>query len=485
MVKKISAVALSALLSLPVAAFASGDRVQDLEKQMAEMSRTFNAKMQAMQDQISALKSKKQQAPATKEAAASSPADWTKKVSLSGLVRVRGYDFNNFWDFNSDNNFDQWNAFRVKGSLTAKVQATDDVTAVITVTDQNWGEGLTYTKTEMDNTSNKMFLDNAYINIRNLFSLPVDLTLGRQNVKYGSGFVILDGQSQFASTSIYFDGVKMRWNINDNMMLDGLYLKDQEGTDRGGSGDDITLAGFYFTNKQCPLTGMRQELYALNRNDQTLSKNIWMYGIRLSDKMDNGIDYSLEGAIQRGDANANQDQDAWGCKLDAGYTFKQVVMKPRLYVGYAFMSGDDANTNDNEGWDVFYGGWPQFGDLLAWKYVNIGPANALANVYNYNGQSSTSGEAPYSNLKIATIGASANLIEDFSVKISYSNLKFDQTYVGIDDDLGDYYQAKLCYKYNKNLSFALYSALIDPGKAFSAPADDNATEVYWETMYKF
>ncbi len=63
---------------------------------------------------------------------------------------------------------------------------------------------------EGDNRDNKIFLDNAYIEARNMFNLPVDLTLGRQNLIYGSGFVILDGQSQFASTSIYFDGVKLR-----------------------------------------------------------------------------------------------------------------------------------------------------------------------------------------------------------------------------------------------------------------------------------
>ena len=160
-------------------------------------------------------------------------------------------------------------------------------------------------------------------------------------------------------------------------------------------------------------------------------------------------------------------------------------MAPRLYLGYAFMSGDDPNSTDNEGWDVFYGGWPQFGDLLAWKYVNVGGLNSLANVYNYTKLSSTPGEAVYSNLQIMTIGASAKLMEKLSGNLSYSNLTFDETYAGVDDDFGDYYQANLKYQYNKQLSFSLYGALLAPGDAFTAPATDNATELYWETDFKF
>ncbi len=64
--------ALAALISMPGLAMAQGgsDRVTDLEKQMAEMTQMFNAKMQAMQDEIAALKAKKAEAPAEMGAAA-------------------------------------------------------------------------------------------------------------------------------------------------------------------------------------------------------------------------------------------------------------------------------------------------------------------------------------------------------------------------------------------------------------------------------
>ncbi|MBW6520031.1 MAG: alginate export family protein [Desulfoarculaceae bacterium] len=508
MLKKISAVALAGLIGLPVLAGAGTDRVADLEKQMTEMTRMFNAQMEAMKAEISTLKT--QNVEISKEIADNSEAakkdsaalEWTRKIAMGGEVTFRGYNLQNVWDFDDTKDGDNRDLFRLKGSLWTTYQATDDVTAKIQLTNQTWGEGVTYDQSAlrdpndsaMDNNSNKVFLDNAYIHVKNLLELPVEATFGRQNVIYGSGFVLLDGQSQFASTSIYFDGVKLRWNISDQLMLDGLYMKDQENNVsngvNNGAGDDITLSGFYFTNKKCPITGMQQELYALNRKDELLGKDIWMYGARLSDKMANGFDYSLEGAIQTGDATRDLDQDAYGLKLDAGYTFKDLTWTPRPYVNYSYLSGDgDAGDGDNKQWDVFYGGWPQWGDLLAWKFLNL-KVNSTANVNNvksvydsFDDYSNVVGEAIYSNLQMITLGTSARIMPKLSANISYSLLSFNETDAGVDDDFGDYYQASLTYQYTKELSFSLYAAMIDPGKAFTD--NDNATEVYWETKYKF
>lgn len=501
MIKKISTVALATLICLPALASAgagsSSDRVADLEKQMTDMNKAFTAQMQAMKDEIAALKTKNSEM--GKEVASTSDAvkkgvdaaEWTKKVSLGGQLTFRGYNLQNVWDFDDNNNTDHADLFRTKGSLWADFKATDDVTARIKLTNQTWGEGV---DPYLDNKSNKVFLDNAYVNVKNMFGLPVEGTFGRQDVIYGTGFAILDGQSQFASTSIYFDGVKLRWNLTDQLMLDGMYLKSKENTmynytaTGGYSGDDQTLSGFYLTNKKCAITGMQQEFYALNRLDEKIKKDIWMYGVRLSDKLANGIDYSLEGAIQRGDANATQDQDAWGTKMEAGYTFTAMDWKPRVYLGYAFMSGDESSSaGDSEQWDVFYGGWPQWGDLLAWKYLNLpATANSLKGVYgSYNTNSTDIGEAVYSNFQIATLGGSIKPMDKLTLGLSYSKLTFDETNAGIDDDFGDYYQATAKYQYNKYLSFSLYGALLAPGDAFNATPKDDATETYWEAEFKF
>ena len=429
-------------------------------------------------------------------------------LTFGGQVRVRGYKLHNFFDFNDDNDFDNWTTFRSKTSLWTKADLGNNVTGFIKFTNQTYGEGVVNTDSAADNKSNKVFVDNAYINVDKLFDLPVSLKVGRQNLMYGTGFVLFDGQSQFASTSIYFDGVKLSTHLGENAVIDWLYFKDQENDrwlqDFGAeedSADDITLAGAYLT-AHCPVIGGQQEIYVLNRLDEGLDteatpgdeKDIWMLGIRLSDKYDCGLDYSAEIAWQDGNFEGSRDQEAYGYKLDAGFTLKDVAPIPRLFVGYASLSGDDPQTEENERWDVFYGGWPQFGDLLAWKYVNA-PPNTIGSMSNYdprwNEGSTVIEEAVYSNLNIAKAGIGIKLLENLATEFSYSLLRVDEAdYIDADghwvensDDFGDFYQFKINYKYSPNLSFSVYLAMIEPGDAFVN--DDDAYEAFWETDLRF
>jgi len=321
--------------------------------------------------------------------------------------------------------------------------------------------------------------------VAKIFNLPLNIRFGRQNLMYGSGFVLFDGQSQFASTSIFLDGIKLSWNISDNAVLEGFYFKDEENNRDNQSGDDITLSGIYFTSKY-PALGKKQEVYILHRNDQKSDKNIFLYGARLSDKFKFGLDYSAEGGLQKGDFTKTFKQNAAGCKLELGYSFKNIFAKPRFFMGYVSLSGDEAGSTDtNEAWDVFYGGWPQYGDLLAWKYVNIGTVNNITNYDpNYNIGSSTGGEVVYSNFNIATVGVNTILCDKFSTKFSISKITVDKTYDNADDEFGYYYQLFAMYDYSKQLSFSLYAAMIDPGHAFGDKTD-RATEIFWEANLKF
>lgn len=151
MIKKISTVALATLICLPALANAgagsSADRVADLEKQMAEMNKVFNAQMQAMKNEIDALKNKN--AEMSKEVTGNGDAvkkttdiaDWTKKVSLGSEITLHGYNLQNVWDFDDNNDGDNGDFFRTKGSLWVDFTPTDDVTVRIKATNQNWGEG--------------------------------------------------------------------------------------------------------------------------------------------------------------------------------------------------------------------------------------------------------------------------------------------------------------------------------------------------------
>ncbi len=416
-------------------------------------------------------------------------ANWADNIEMGGDVRFRWYQMNNFWNFDDNNDLDNWETFRLRTRLYAKAKVSDDISGFVRLSNQTYGNGVSNgSEWEQDNQSNKVFVDNAYITVKDFFGSNMTFQAGRMNLMYGSGFVLFDGNSQFASTSIYFDGAKLSLPIGDKAVLDAFYVKDEENSRWDISEDDITLGGVYLT-ATCPVMGSekgKQELYVLNRRDETISKNIWMTGIRLSDKFENGLDYSGEFAYQFGDFNddANIDQEAYGYKLDTGFTLKDAMMTPRLFCGYMFLQGDDRDTKEKERWDVFYGGWPQFGDLLAWKYVNVGGANAITNYDpNWNEGSTTGGEAVYSNISMFSAGVSAQLTQSLSTKFTYGLLTVDEPIANVDDDFGDYYQLQTKYGYSKNLSFSMYAAMITPGDAFIN--DDDAYEFFIETNLKF
>lgn len=417
------------------------------------------------------------------------------KLSLGGDVRLRWYDFENFWDFNDDTDNDDFQTFRLRTRLYTKATLSDGVSGFVRIANQTYGEGVYNGGPDSKNAEDKVFVDNAYIDVKNFFGAPIDLRLGRQNLMYGSGFVLFDGESESASTAIFFDAVKLTWHMADNAKMDLIYAMDEENNrQEAGRDDDITLGGAYVTANFSAI-GDQQEIYVLNRRDEGLKKDIWMGGLRMSDKLDFGLDYSAEVAMQTGDAydDGTQvlDQDALGYKVEVGYSLPTDGVTLRPFIGYASLSGDeDPNDDDFEGWDVFYGGWPQFGDLLAWASINIGGNNMSP---NYEASGSVIGEANYSNLNMATLGVNLGLGKLKST-LSYTQMTFDDkdTASGSntvafdnDDDYGDYYQLQMKYPYSKALSFSLYAAMIEPGSAFPNTNDDTAHEFFLESNLSF
>lgn len=426
-----------------------------------------------------------------------------KDVELGGKVQLRYYDMNNVWDFYSKHsadedaaNLDNMSGFRLYTSLQAKLNLSDNVAGFVKLTNQTWGSGMNMVGTSGENLGenkdDKVFVDNAYVDVNNIGCSPLSLRLGRQNMMYGSGFVMFDGQSQYGSTSLYFDGVKASLKLGDSAVLDGFYLIDQENTPSAADmypiakypADRIVVGGLYLTAK-CPVMGGQQEVYVLDKNDQNYGKDIWLTGLRLSDKFDFGLDYSAEIAYETGTAydtlqTGSAAQEALGYKLQTGFTFNDVYSKPRPFIGYTSFGGDDSDSKNYNGWDVFYGGWPQFGDLLAWVYLNKVGLNNISN--------EGKGIDAYSNLNIATIGFN-NTFEaiHLTTEISYSQLTLDQAYGG-SDNIGNYYQLSAKYDYTKNVSFSLYAAMINPRKAIEQAIEkepNTAHEVYGEVALKF
>ncbi len=407
-------------------------------------------------------------------------------LTFGGDLRVRGYALENMWDLDDADDGDRWSVLRNRTRFFVKAELPRDTRAFLRVANQNWGAGVTGSdpadRWEADNKSAKVFVDEAWIELGDAFGLPLDARVGRQTVSYGSGFVLFDGQSQLASTANYLDGVRLSFEIMPGLTVDALHFKDQENARDDAAVDDLTLTGLYLTHH--PDDHTSREAYVLRREDQILGKDVRLFGGRLAGGFGDAVDYDLEGGLQRGDLAPDTAHEAWGCSAEIGFTFSDEPTGVRVFGGFVGLSGDDPATLDTgERWDVFYGGWPRYGDLLAWLYLNLGPGNAMS-AYDpaYAAASSVGGEVVYGNLLMTTAGLDIKPTPRLNARVSYSIMKTHRA--AGSNEIGDYYQLRIRYQYAEGVSLGLYAGLLDPGAAYG-PDADAVHELFWETVLNF
>lgn len=413
--------------------------------------------------------------------AAALPASATD-LEWGGEVRVRGYALENMWDVDSDVDGDRWSVLRQRTRLWCTATLDRDVTAFVRFANQHFGEGVTYPDGwEADNKSDKVFVDAAWVRVPGLFGLPMTLQAGRQDVMYGTGFVLFDGQSQTASTSAYLDGLRASWDLGGAGTLDLLHFKDQENRRDDASDDDVTLQGLYYSAGDAPFL---RDLYALHRTDQNLGRDVFVYGSRLAGDL-GVLDWSVEGALQRGDACPCQDLEAWGFTSEFGFDAPGSPAGLRIFGGLTALSGDDPTTPDtNERWDVIHGGWPRYGDLLAWTNLNLGPGNAVSGYDpGYADGSSQMGEVVYGNLVMPSAGFALAPVDALRIKAWWSPLRAHRVAAG-SNDIGDLLQFSAKWRWSRELSFAVYAARLTPGAAYGPDADP-VTELFWEIDLDF
>ena len=232
----------------------------------------------------------------------------------------------------------------------------------------------------------EIIIDNAYLDVKKPLDLPVSVRLGRQDLIYGEGFVVMDGGPNDGSRSIYSDGVKVSIDLDPTAVdLIAVYNRgDQpiainEVNDYYQDAQKIGLYGAYLTNhsliKNFPL-----EAYYLFKDgkesdylfkdgkvsDKQLPDNqIHVVGARLAGHPVDNLTTVAEGAVQLGDWG-DESHRAWGGYAYGTYQIPNCPMKSALTLGYTYLSGDDPSTDRHEGWDPIFSRWPKWSDLYVY-----------------------------------------------------------------------------------------------------------------------
>lgn len=338
--------------------------------------------------------------------------------------------------------------------------------------------------------------DNLYLDVRDLWPDTLDLRIGRQDLVYGTGKLLLEGTPKDGSRTIYFNAIKATFKGLDKNTLDlfGIYNDPEDQLAINSADRDLT--GYFSGNNNMRESGgglylkntavekLPFEAYYIFKREgdwtQTVSTNkvaidaldLHTVGFRLMPKFSDELTGNLELAGQAGERG---DQDVRGYGLDSLLTYAPANLKSvkmAMDGGLYYLSGNDPDSDEDEGWNPLWARYPQNSDLY---------------VYCYDAD----GAGRWSNLIMPHLGASLYPFEMLktSAMLAYLYAVENDGPGGGDERgllaslKGEFTLGQSVFMKDDKLSGHLQLEILEPGHYYKV--DDTAYFARWELNYAF
>jgi hypothetical protein len=418
--------------------------------------------------------------------AAKPEADWSdpirqpaKWLSLGADLRLRNEYLNNAVTLNQDAPGHEFDFQRIRTRIWAEAQACKEFSVYTRLL---W-EGRHYT--EPDNEDSWPDQDIIFDNLYARLTLPgqdvtTTVTLGRQDIIFGTGWLILEGTPLDGSRSIYFDALRAQFDFKKaRTTFDLIYINQPaesdawfhppyyaEGKYCNPLCEENTQGAIgYLTNRS--IAAANVEGYFIWKNSDAVLPNgvtgdVYTVGGALSGEIAKNLTYRAEGAGQWGTRNGD-DENGFGFNGRLQYAFKD-TMNNRITAGYEVLSGDDQDSNTYEGFDSLWARWPQFSELYVYTYA---PETRIAQV---------------NNLQRLWVGWDVDPVKSISFSLTYhalfalengpsANPMFDNS----GNFRGHLFTAMLKYTMNRHFNAHALVEEFLPGNFYSDDYNDNAT----------
>lgn len=255
-----------------------------------------------------------------------------------------------------------------------------------------------------DTDFREVIFDRLNIQWKNAFDLPMTLTVGRQDIILGTGWLVLEGTPQDGERTIFFDAVRATIDLRDTTQLDLIYLKQYDNEDKWlnpfnhreqlhltqGTDEDGMI--FYLTDKSIENTQL--EAYYIYKKEKPsrwsdfysgtagVNSEIHTIGGRVAQNLGENWSYSVEVAKQFGRRD-EESMKGLGSNNKLAYAFND-ELKNELRLTYEYLSGDDKSTKGSEKFDTLWGDWPQSqrgSDLQSYLWTFEGALGEVANLH--------------------------------------------------------------------------------------------------------
>jgi hypothetical protein len=316
------------------------------------------------------------------------------EFDFGGSVRLRYVDFENAISLGDTSDpFSHWRFLRLRSRLWFDYRFSPTTRAYLRLNN----ESRKYFDPEaLDSRFDEIIFENLYLEITDLFGLPVGTRIGRQDLFYGDGFVICDGGALDGSRTSYVNALLLSssiplWSFDmfvaSNPEKDEYLPRINNRYNRLLEIDEF-VAGLFLRRRPsdgAPLRYTFEPYYVYKTEsapDSTSRVHTFgacvtfpLYRFKASAEFayqgGKAPESNLENAsiVQRPQIEGPQSISAFGgwARLAMSITSPVPV---QVTGGYVYLSGDDRTTrNKYEGWNPVLGRWPLWSELYIYTLL--------------------------------------------------------------------------------------------------------------------
>lgn len=329
---------------------------------------------------------------------------------------------------------------------------------------------------------NEVFFDQLNVKWKNPGDLPLTLTLGRQDLMLGEGFLIFDGGPLDGSRSAYFNAVRLDYALKNKNTLTFFYVRQPKTDTLLPRLNDVKQAlleqeeqgiGLYFSG-QVKKTTLEAYLFRKDTfaGDSLPAGELNVAGVRFSHPFCAKLSLTAEGALQLGKLGDKQRtglggyfhldyKSAWSFPLPLQFT-----------LGGVYLSGDDPATKPYEGWDPSFSRWPKWSDSFIYLQAKESRVADWSNFISlYGGVVFEPLEKVKLNLTLHKLAAVENTASTALLSGSGKNR-------------GVLFIAKITYELSKNLAGHFIWESFKPGNHYFAAAN-SYTWIRFELFFRY
>ncbi len=396
--------------------------------------------------------------------------------------------------------------FRTNTQVEVSADLTDNVSTVINLVNQrDWNSDTLDTAGSASSDATNEFdieLDLAYVQMKEIFYSPLTLTIGRQDLWFGRGFIIGNNntawdqqgitQADEYSVTTAFDAARATLDFNP-WTLDFVYSKIHEGSLNPEDDRDLYIANVNY--KFAEYNAVAEGYYVGEFDRNTLAGSTGTFDEETDTLGGRGqfdpisqITLGGELAYQFGEtrngslASPVRDRGAWAADIFGTYRWDN-TWKPELTLEYVHFSGEgnlSSTTEDFDGWNGLYRGrfWTAYADFREFVYATATGSDQSATLNN----------------QFIQVKGALKPMEDLLLEGAFTYIWTDedvhvtpgvQSSAVHDDQIGYEIDLQVTYDYTEDVSFGLLTGWFVPGDFYSEPQDEIASDIVGSVKVTF